>query len=147
MQTTTREKKITRKEIIFVEAYIKSHNACQAALEAGYSEKNAQRNSYKFLLVPRIQEYYNSRIEEIKTENTITQQEILERLTRIARGEEEDDVFFSPVDKVQKKVDTRYRLEALKTLAKIYKLEENAIDTDNTIQVNITPAIEKNEKN
>lgn len=71
----------------FVEHYIELGNAEQAAIKAGYSERYARGNAYKLVANSGIKKYIDKRVEELKADRVADQQEILELLTAIARGE------------------------------------------------------------
>ncbi|MBO1214604.1 terminase small subunit [Staphylococcus nepalensis] len=74
----------------FADEYIKTGNAKQSALTAGYAKQSAEKYSSGLLKRPEVQEYIQERMAEIKTNAIADQQEILEGLTRIARREEPD---------------------------------------------------------
>ncbi|MGX0279762.1 terminase small subunit [Staphylococcus cohnii] len=74
----------------FADEYIKTGNAKQSALTAGYAKQSAEKYSSGLLKNPDVQAYIQERMAEIKTNAIADQQEILEGLTRIARREEPD---------------------------------------------------------
>lgn len=74
----------------FADEYIKTGNARQSALTAGYAKQSAFKYSSGLLKNPDVQAYIQERMAEIKTNAIADQQEILEGLTRIARREEPD---------------------------------------------------------
>ncbi|MDW3988278.1 terminase small subunit [Staphylococcus saprophyticus] len=74
----------------FADEYIKTGNAKQSALAAGYAKQSAEKYSSGLLKNPDVQAYIQERMAEIKTNAIADQQEILEGLTRIARREEPD---------------------------------------------------------
>lgn len=74
----------------FADEYIKTGNARQSALTAGYAHQSAVKYSSGLLKNPDVQAYIQERMAEIKTNAIADQQEILEGLTRIARREEPD---------------------------------------------------------
>lgn len=74
----------------FADEYIKTGNARQSALTAGYAYQSAVKYSSGLLKNPDVQAYIQERMAEIKTNAIADQQEILEGLTRIARREEPD---------------------------------------------------------
>lgn len=76
----------------FADEYIKTGNATQSALTAGYSKQSAEKYSSGLLKRPEIQEYVQNRLEQIKSDAIADQQEILEGLTRIARRQEPEYV-------------------------------------------------------
>ena len=81
------EKKLTPKQQAFADYYIELGNAEQAAIKAGYSEKYARGNAHKLVANSCIKAYMDERMEALKTERVADQQEILETLTSVIRGE------------------------------------------------------------
>lgn len=83
----SKRRKLTIKQQAFADYYIELGNAYQAAIKAGYSENYAKGNVVKLLENVSVKAYIENRMEEIKTERVADQQEILEFLTSIIRGE------------------------------------------------------------
>lgn len=57
---------LTRKQQIFVEEYLKTFNARQSALKAGYSPHTINVSSHRMLHTPKIQAIIQSRTQEIR---------------------------------------------------------------------------------
>ncbi|MEQ6856082.1 terminase small subunit [Lysinibacillus capsici] len=72
----------------FADEYIIDLNATQAAIRAGYSEKTARSQGQRLLTNVDIQAYIEERMTSHKKETIAQQEEILETLTAILRGEE-----------------------------------------------------------
>lgn len=81
-------RKINPKQQEFADYFIELGNAEEAALRAGYSKSYARGQSYKLLANVGIKTYIDNRMEELKSERVADQQEILESLTKVLRGEE-----------------------------------------------------------
>lgn len=81
------EKKLNPKQQAFGDYYIELGNAEQAAIKAGYSERYARGNAHKLVANSGIKAYMDLRLEQLKTERVANQQEILETLTAVIRGE------------------------------------------------------------
>ena len=79
-------KKLTDKQQAFIEAYLTSWNATQAAIDAKYSPKTARVTGPENLSKPAIQEAIQARLTELK----MSADEVLTRLTEHARGSLED---------------------------------------------------------
>lgn len=79
---------INPKQQAFADNFIEIGNAEEAALKAGYSKTYARGQSYKLLANVGIKTYIENRMEELKSERVANQQEILESLTKVLRGEE-----------------------------------------------------------
>lgn len=81
---------LTEKERIFADEYIKTTNATQSAIKAGYSEKTASVTGSKMLRKPKVRQYIDAVMNE-RSKNTIaTADEVLEYLTKVMNGEEKD---------------------------------------------------------
>jgi phage terminase small subunit len=85
---TIEEKQLTVKQRKFADLYVGSCNlnATRAAIAAGYSEKTAYSIGHENLRKPEIRFYIEKRLSEI----TLSRNEVLMRLTRIASGSVED---------------------------------------------------------
>ncbi|MDU5086781.1 MAG: terminase small subunit [Anaerococcus vaginalis] len=83
-------KKLTIKQKKFADEYIKTGNATQSAINAGYSKKYANTNASKLLQNTTIKAYIDNRMKELEEEAIADQKEILKGLTRQARREEKE---------------------------------------------------------
>ncbi|MGB2872214.1 terminase small subunit [Psychrobacillus psychrotolerans] len=84
------EQKITIKQQTFADNYIKYGNATEAYLKAYTNvkkEATARANGSRLLTNANVSEYIAERMEELKSERVADQQEILETLTAVLRGE------------------------------------------------------------
>jgi phage terminase small subunit len=88
-------KKLTDKQLAFIEHYLTHWNATKAAIDAGYSEKTARTTGSENLTKPDIQAAIQQRLAELK----MGADEVLARLTAHARGSAEDfvTVYQSPM--------------------------------------------------
>ncbi|WP_288531550.1 terminase small subunit [uncultured Secundilactobacillus sp.] len=110
--------KLTVKQQKFADEYIISGNATQAAIAAGYSQKTAGSVGNENLKKPAISSYIKQRTKAISNSKIANQQEILQYLTSVLRGEETESVatakgIFSGVD-----VGAKDRLKAAELLGK-----------------------------
>lgn len=81
---------LTEKERIFADEYIKTTNATQSAIKAGYAEKSASSKGSQLLRKVKVRKYIDS-VMENRSKNTIaTADEVLEYLTKVMNGEEKD---------------------------------------------------------
>ena len=81
---------LTKKERIFADEYIKTTNATQSAIKAGYAENSASVTGSKMLRKPKVRQYIDAVMNE-RSKNTIaTADEVLEYLTKVMNGEEKD---------------------------------------------------------
>ena len=84
--------KLTQKQQRFVDEYIISGNATQAAIKAGYSKRSAQQTGAENLLKPVIKSELDRRNAEIKSAKTADMQEAMEYLASVMRGEQTESV-------------------------------------------------------
>lgn len=66
------EKQLNDKQRLFVQEYLRDLNGTQAAIRAGYSEKDASSTACKLLRKPEIAEYRDRKIKEIFDSRGIT---------------------------------------------------------------------------
>lgn len=84
------ERKLTPKQQAFADYYIELGNATEAYLKAYPNikkETTARANASRLLTNANVSAYIEERMEQIKTERIADQQEILETLTTVLRGE------------------------------------------------------------
>lgn len=79
--------KLTDKQKRFVDEYLIDCNATQAAIRAGYSEKTADRIGHENLKKLEISKAISEKMNAKQKETIMKQDEVLELLTSIARGE------------------------------------------------------------
>ncbi|WP_040397592.1 terminase small subunit [Anaerococcus senegalensis] len=126
-------KKLTIKQKKFADEYIKTGNAYQSAINAGYSE-NYAKNATKFLLENngQISSYIEERMKELESETIADQTEILQFLTRIVRDEEREDVLVNVGNFEQKiqsmKISAKDRIKAAELLGKRYGSWTDKVD-------------------
>lgn len=132
------KKKLTEKQRRFADEYIITGTAYSAAIKAGYSEKYAKTDSHKLLENTRIKNYIDERLEKLKTEKVADQQEIMEFLTSVIRGEVVEPVAILNGEGYQKVVElipsVQTRRAAAVDLGKRY-----AMWTEKQQVENITP--------
>lgn len=79
--------KLTPKQKRFCDEYLVDLNATQAAIRAGYSEKAARDIGAENLTKPNIRSYIDARMAEKESSLIASQDEVLEYLTAVLRGE------------------------------------------------------------
>lgn len=132
--------KLTSRQQRFADEYIISGNAMQSAVKAGYSKKYAKSDSHKLLENTGIKSYIDERLKEIESAKTATQQEVLEYLTSVMRGEQREQTLIGKGMGIQEKtyidVSAKDRLKAADLLNKIHQARES--DQTNTTDSSIT---------
>lgn len=83
---------LTNKQLAFIDEYLVDFNATQAAKRAGYSPKTAYSIGQENLTKPEI----SQEIERRYQEKTMSQHEVLARLTEMARASLSDFVSIAP---------------------------------------------------
>lgn len=84
--------KLTAKQRLFADEYIKSGNATQSAIKAGYSDNYAKHRVDKLLSNVGIKSYIDAKMAEIESHKIADAKEVLQYLTRVLRGEETEEI-------------------------------------------------------
>jgi len=119
-------KKLNPKQQAFADFYVELGNAEQAALQAGYSKAYARGKSYTLLANVGIKMYIEKRMEELKSERVADQQEIMEFLSSIVRGEKKEETLrgigegAQTIDDID--VSAKDRIKAAELLGKRYTM-------------------------
>ena len=79
--------RLTVKQRLFADEYIKSGNATQAAIKAGYSPKTVRSIGQENLTKPDIKAYIDAKMAEIESNKIATAKEVLEFYTSVMRAE------------------------------------------------------------
>jgi len=123
-----KNRKLTPKQQKFADYYIKTGNATESAIKAGYSKNTARSIGAENLTKPNIKHYIDKRMKKLADERIMDMQEALELLTSIARGEMTEEVVISFLDgyeKVDKAPDIRERLKAIESILKRFTISAN----------------------
>ena len=131
--------KLSIKQKRFADEYIISGNAYQSAIEAGYSEKYAKADSHKLLEKTGIKSYIAERMAEIDNKKIADQQEVLEYLTSVMRGEVTEPLTVLDGDGYQRVIDASpsvaTRNKAAELLGKRYRIFTEKQEVEVTGQV------------
>lgn len=123
--------KLTEKQKRFIDYYIETGNASEAARRAGYSEKIANRIGTENLSKPVIKEAIDARLKELEDKRIAKADEVMQFLTSTLRGEVKEERVVvegtgdgrSDARIITVQVSARDRLEAAKSLLKRYPTE------------------------
>lgn len=122
--------KLTEKERIFADEYIKTTNATQSAIKAGYAENSASVTGSKMLRKPKVRQYIDAVMSE-RSKNTIaTADEVLQYLSRVMNGEEKDAFGLD--------VSVADRTKAAELLGKRHMLFTDKVKLDAEIEIDIS---------
>lgn len=110
--------KLTQKQQRFVDEYIISGNATQAAIKAGYAKKAAYRTGADNLKKPQIKSALEKRNAEIQSEKTADMTEVMEYLTSVMRGEQTESVATAKGVYEDVEVSAKDRIKAAELIGK-----------------------------
>ncbi|WP_162153387.1 terminase small subunit [Staphylococcus epidermidis] len=135
--------KLNLKQQAFVDEYIKTGTAYQSAIRAGYSEKYAKSSSHKLLENVGIKAEIDKRMEKLKKDTIADQDEILQYLTSVLRGEVTDQELIPiqvgrgemEVEELEKRSDTNARTKAAELLGKRYMMWTDKQQIETTAMV------------
>lgn len=119
---------LTEKQKSFIDYYIQYQDANKAGRAAGYSDKNTAMGDY---LMRKYRHLIKERMQELGTGNKriADTNEILERLTALARGEEKDAFGLD--------TSNQDKLKALELLGKANQLYTDKVKTDLEMDINV----------
>jgi len=126
--------KLTIKQKKFADEYIKSGNAYQSAINAGYSKSYAKGNIVKLLENVSVKAYIDKKLSELESETIAESKEVLQYLTSVLRGETHDEVYykteFGGEALGQVKVQNKDRLKAAELLMRRFGLNASDLDIE-----------------
>nr|WP_302704994.1 terminase small subunit [Streptococcus lutetiensis] len=130
--------KLTLKQQRFAGEYIISGNAYQSAITAGYSENYAKGNVVKLLENVSVKSYIDEKLAELQSQKVADQQEVLEYLTSVMRGEKTEPLLVLDGEGTQKVVNAvppvQARTKAAELLGKRYRLFTDKVELDATVE-------------
>lgn len=80
--------KLTEKQKRFIDYYIETANATESAKRAGYSSKTAKNIGAENLT--KLNNFIQERLQQLENNRIASQEEVLQYLTKVMRGEEKD---------------------------------------------------------
>lgn len=132
--------KMTPKQKRFCDEYLIDLNATQAAIRAGYSKKTAQAIGTENLTKPLLKEYIENRMAEKESELIAGQDEVLQYLTAVMRGEDKEERLttntLGEVETIETVVQGN-RLKAAEMLGKRYGLFTEKVEQNVDMDLNI----------
>ncbi|MGK0576786.1 terminase small subunit [Macrococcus capreoli] len=139
--------KLTERQRRFADEYIITGNAYRSCIDAGYSEKYAKARSHDLLENVGIKTYIDERLNLLKSNKIAEQQEVLEYLTSVMRGQQQDvEVLSLSVGKgvqelktIEKRADTSARIRSAELLGKRYGLwiEKQETTTNGVVMIQV----------
>ena len=126
---------MTPKQQKFCDEYIKTGNATQSAINAGYSKKTAKQIGQENLTKLDLKVYINERLKAISDNTIATAEETLGILTKIVRGEHTEQVTTAEGEIIEKHPDTNQVIKASAEILKRYPLAKD-ININGNISTN-----------
>ena len=130
--------KMTLKQQRFADEYIIAGNLYKSAVEAGYSEKYAKSQSHKLLENVGIKSYIDERLAKLESEKIATQEEVLQYLTSVMRGEKTEPLLVLDGEGTQKVIqavpNVQSRTRAAELLGKRYGTFTDRVDINAQIE-------------
>lgn len=90
------KKNLTKRQIDFVQEYMKTNNVRQSAIKAGYSAKTASVQGSRLLTNVKVSAYIQAITERLESDKIADIQEVMEYLTSVMRGEKKDQFDLDP---------------------------------------------------
>ncbi len=126
--------KLTIKQKRFVDEYIISGNATDAAIKAGYSKRTAKSIGAENLTKPDIVNALREKEKEIQSKKIAKQEEVLEYLTSILRNEQTQQTLIGVGKGVQAITDIELsaadKIKAAELIGKRFGMWTDKVDLD-----------------
>ena len=137
--------KLNARQKAFCEYYVACGNATEAAIKAGYREKNARKIGSENLTKMDIKAYVEELMQKLESERTASAKEVLEMLTSSMRGEIKEEVVVvegtgdgcSDARIVKKQIGLKDRIKAAELLGKRYRLFTDKVEVEGVLPVMI----------
>ena len=129
--------KLTQRQRRFIDEYIISGNATQAAIKAGYSKKTAAVTATENLRKPNIKAAIDKRNAEIRTKKTADMTEVMEYLTSVMRGEQTESVATAKGVYDDVEVSAKDRIKAAELIGKRHGAWTDKKEVNGNISIDI----------
>lgn len=106
--------KLKPKELVFAEEWLKTTNATQSAIKAGYSARTAYSAGNRLLKKVDVRQYIDERLAEMKESSIADTNEVMRFLSSTMRGDIPDQFGLDPA--------LNDRIKAAELLGKRYKI-------------------------
>ena len=90
------KKYLNKRQIDFVQEYMRTNNVRQSAIKAGYSSKTASVQGSRLLTNVKVSAYINAINERIASDKIADIEEDIQNLTSVMRGEKKDQFDLDP---------------------------------------------------
>ena len=135
--------KLTLKQQRFADEYIISGNATESYLRAyaKQSRRSAEANARKLLALHSVRNYIDDKLAKLQSEKIATQEEVLQYLTSVMRGEQTESTLRGVGEGVQTisdiEVSAKDRIKAAELLGKRYGMWTEKLEVKEPIQIDI----------
>jgi|SRR5690625_2323222 len=138
--------KLTEKQRRFADEYVRTGNITQSYLNAYHNVKNentASANGSRLLGNAKVKAYIDNRLEELRKDSIAEQDEILQLLTSVARGDVQASTLIGEgggKEKITHDMPPTMteRIKAAELLGKRYSLFTDRVDqTNRNIEINV----------
>jgi phage terminase small subunit len=135
---------LSEKHKAFAEEYVIDMNAMRSAKAVGYSSRQA----YRILAREDVQAYLDWLNDSMRSDRVARKHEVMERLTKIARGDTKEEVVLPDGRSIAKDTLIKDRTKALELLGKHYKLftDVQEIKTETVFNIGFSPEEEDEEE-
>ena len=90
------KKNLTKRQIDFVQEYMRTNNINQSAIKAGYSPRTASVQGSRLLTNVKVSAYINAINERLESDKIADIEEVMQYLTSVMRGEKKDQFDLDP---------------------------------------------------
>nr|DAM30903.1 MAG TPA: Terminase small subunit [Bacteriophage sp.] len=134
------KKHLNKRQIDFIQEYMKTNNITQSATKAGYSPKTAAVQGCNLLKNVKVRNYIDAINERLESAKIADIQEVMEYLTAVMRGEAKDQFDMD--------VSIQDRTRAAGELARRLDVKARNINIEGAVNIidNIPNEVEENEE-
>lgn len=134
------KKHLNKRQLDFIQEYMKTNNITQSAIKAGYSPKTAAVQGCNLLKNVKVRNYIDAINERLESEKIADIQEVMEYLTAVMRGEAKDQFDMD--------VSIQDRTRAAGELARRLDVKARNINIEGAVNIidNIPNEVDENEE-
>jgi len=126
------------------EYFINGFNWTQALISAGYTESTAKKSGSRIKKKKEVQEYISIKQEELDMINIMSQKEVLEYTSKIARREQQDYMVLQNGSVIPYTISTNDQLKALAQMGKYHGMDK--VEVNHTMKVETVIYGEENDE-
>ena len=119
---------ITERQNRFVDFYLQTGNASEAARQAGYSERSAYSTGERMLRNAEVSAAIEERLKSMASERIAQTEEVMEHLTSVLRGQEKETVVTNSGKSFVVPVSEKDRIKAGEMILKVNGAFKDKLD-------------------